>query len=62
MPIEASAGTDSGRISRLKIVKWLAPSIKADSNKSFGSWLMKLYIKYVTSGRPNAVCASQMPK
>ena len=33
----ASAGTDSGMISRQKIVKWSAPSIRADSMIEDGS-------------------------
>ncbi len=40
MAKEASAGTDSGRINRVKIVKLDAPSINADSRMSRGSWLM----------------------
>ena len=33
----ASTGTDSGSTSRQKIVKWSAPSMRAASNRSFGS-------------------------
>ena len=36
----ASTGTDSGSTSRQKIVKWSAPSMRAASNRSFGSVLM----------------------
>ena len=32
----ASAGTDSGMMSRQKVVKWLAPSTRADSMISRG--------------------------
>ena len=33
----ASTGIDNGSTSRQKIVKWLAPSMRADSNMSLGS-------------------------
>ena len=36
MANEASAGTDSGKISRVKMVKGEAPSMKADSSISRG--------------------------
>ena len=40
MAKEARAGTDSGRISFKKMVKWEAPSIKADSSVSRGRVLI----------------------
>ena len=40
MANDASAGTDSGRISFVKMVKCDAPSMKADSRMSRGSSLM----------------------
>ena len=36
MANDASAGTDIGMISRQNVVKWLAPSIFADSMIAFG--------------------------
>ena len=37
MAKEASAGTDMGTISFQKVLKWLAPSILADSITALGS-------------------------
>ena len=36
------AGTDSGSTILMNVWKWDAPSMAADSNRSRGSWLMKL--------------------
>ena len=58
---DASAGTDSGMTIRRKIAKSEAPSIRAASIRSFGRVMKKLRRRKIASGRPKAVCASQIP-
>jgi hypothetical protein len=59
---DAGAETERGRISRMKVLKWLEPSRNADSRILRGMVLMKLNSRYVAGGRPKPVWASQMPK
>ena len=54
----ASAGRANGSTKRMKIVKWLAPSMRAASNTSRGSWLTKLCNSSTANGKPKAVCVS----
>ena len=54
---DAIAGTDSGSTILRKIRKWLAPSTRAASNRSRGSWAMKLCSRKIASGSANIVCA-----
>ena len=57
MANEAMAGVDSGSTIFRKMRKWLAPSTRAASNRSRGSWAMKLCSRNTASGSANIVCA-----
>ena len=52
---DAIAGSPSGRISRRKIRNSEAPSIRADSSRSFGMPMKKFRNKKMANGSPNAV-------
>ncbi len=57
----AIAGTDSGTISRQKIVMWLAPSTRAASMMSFGSAEMKFFMMKMQNGMPKQTWANHTP-
>ena len=61
IPNAASTGTESGMTTLRKIRRFEAPSTLAASIRSRGSAMKKFRIRKIPSGRPNAVCASQIP-